>query len=436
MIEDGALLVEDDRIAAVGEAGDIPLREGDPGFARVELSGRTVIPALIDSHAHLGYEGYTGWGAEHYSRANLLDHLHRYAYYGFGAVLSAGADPEDLALELQEDQRSGEVRGARFLFAAGMAPPDQGPNDRFLVHTRAVSAETGEPVVRGLSSPDDAGREVRTVAGKGIPFVKIWVDDRGGSQEKLSPRIYRAVMAEAGELGLEVLVHQQRASDMPDLIRAGTDGFLHGRLGPALDDDVAALLAGEDVFLVPNLGLGELRGENVAADPFLREAIRPEVAERVDRERGGAVGVGESVSSDRDRELTAALRRLRNAGVDIVLGTDAGAVPDHFFGYAGHRELEIFVRLGMTPTEALVAATGAAAEALGLEDTGSLAAGKSADFVVLDRDPTADIRNTQSIVEVYLRGERVDRDSLRSAWRGEAGAEAGSSGASPEAGVR
>lgn len=431
VIENGALLVRGGRIAAVGGAGELSLPEESSEATRLDLSGRTVIPALVDAHAHLGYERYTGWGEEHYSRENLIDHLHRYAYYGFSAVLSAGSDPEDLALELQRDQRAGEVGGTRFISAAGMAPPGQGPNDRFLVHTRAVSAESGEPVVRGLSSPEDARREVVEVAEKGIPFVKIWVDDRGGSQEKLSPGIYRSVMAEARARGIEVLVHQQNAADMPGLIRAGTDGFLHGRLGPGLDDSVAALLSDEDVFLVPNLGLGELRRENVAADPFLREAIRPEVAERLDAERGesdrtvgepGDAETGETERSgrspvtDRDQELRAAFSRLMEAGVPIALGTDAGAIPDHFFGYTGHRELEIFVRLGMTPSEALVSATETAAAELGLTDLGTLEPGKSADFVVLEYDPTEDIRNTRSIVDVYLRGRRVNRDSLRAAW--------------------
>jgi len=447
VIENGALLVREGRIAAVGGAGELSPPEESLEATRLDLSGRTVMPALVDAHAHLGYEGYTGWGGEHYSRENLIDHLHRYAYYGFGAVLSAGSDPEDLALELQRDQQAGEVGRARLLFAAGMAPPDQGPNDRFLVHTRAVSARSGEPVVRGLSSREDARREVVEVAEKGIPFVKIWVDDRGGSQEKLSPGIYRSVMAEARARGLEVLVHQQNAGDMPDLIRSGTDGFLHGRLGPGLDESVAALLSDEDVFLVPNLGLGELRRENVAADPFLREAIRPEVAERLDAERGAADGTvgtvgeprdpdgpeaergGRSPVTDRDRDLRAAFSRLMDAGVPIALGTDAGAIPDHFFGYTGHRELEIFVRLGMTPSEALVSATETAAAELGLTDLGTLEPGKSADFVVLEDDPTEDIRNTRSIVDVYLRGRRVNRDSLRAAWHGSPA----STGAAPDA---
>ncbi|MEX0935330.1 MAG: amidohydrolase family protein, partial [Gemmatimonadota bacterium] len=162
------------------------------------------------------------------------------------------------------------------------------------------------------------------------------------------------------------------------LIAAGVDGFLHGRLGP---------------------------------DPFLRDAVRSGVADRL-LERPEATPGPES----REAELAAALGRLLEAGATIVLGTDAGAIPDHFFGYTGHRELEILVRLGMTPMQALVAGTGAAAAALHLEDTGALAPGFRADFVVLGADPLEDIRNTRRIEAVYLGGQRVDREGLRAGW--------------------
>jgi imidazolonepropionase-like amidohydrolase len=130
-------------------------------------------------------------------------------------------------------------------------------------------------------------------------------------------------------------------------------------------------------------------------------------------QQGAAAGV-----TERERELSESFSRLVAADVDIVLGTDAGAVPDHFFGYTGHRELEIFVRLGMTPMQAIVAATSRPAEQLGLGEMGTLAPGKSADFVILDANPLEDIRNTRTISRVYLRGREVDREGLGGRWTG------------------
>jgi imidazolonepropionase-like amidohydrolase len=418
VIESGVLVVAGDRIRQVGASRDVVVPEQ---ATVVDLSGKTVIPALIDAHAHLGYEGYTGWGADYYSRKNVIDHLNRYAYYGFGAVFSAGTDPDDLALGLQRDQRLGRVGGARLLFAAGMAPPGQGPNNQFLPHAERVAALTDMTVLRGVSSPMEGRAAVRRAAAKGIHFVKIWVDDRGGTQTKLQPIVYRAIIDEARAQGLPVFVHQQSAEDMPDLLDAGVAGFLHGRIGPALDADLARRIHDQGVFIVPNLGLGELRGERIADDPFLTETLPPGVTRRLgeafDERQAGQGTESFAGAAARERELRAGFQRLLDADVDIVLGTDAGAVPDHFFGYSGHRELEIFVRLGMTPMQAIVSATSRAADHLGLTEMGTLEAGKSADLLVLGANPLDDIRNTRSIEQVYLRGAAIVRGRLRRDWR-------------------
>lgn len=407
VLESGAVLIEGNRITAVGSRAQL---EVDPNIEVIDLSGKTVMPAMIDSHAHLGYEGHTRWGAANYSRENLVDHLQRYAYYGFSAVFSAGSDPDALAFEVQQAQLAGVFPSARFLFAAGMAPPGQGPNDQFLIHAIALEKRTGQRILYGVASVEQAIESVRQIAAKNISVIKIWVDDRGGSQQKLAPQLYRAIADEAAANGIEIYAHQQYAQDMPALLEAGITGFLHGRIGEDLGPEIAQQLAAANAFVVPNLGLGELRREAIGNDQFLQASLPESVVTRLGKSEQRLLIPDRAET--REAELRASFRHLLDANVDIILGTDAGAVPDHFFGYTGHRELEIFVRLGMTPMQAIVAATSRPAQRLGLDDLGLLQAGYSADFLVLDENPLEDIRNTSSISSVYLSGQLLDRASL------------------------
>lgn len=409
MLENASILVQDGMIVAVGalQPGDYPT-----DVPRIDLTGKFLLPALIDAHAHLGYQGTDGWSSENYSRENLIANLRQYVSYGFGAVFSAGSDPDDLALALQEKLRT-EARGtARFLFAAGMGPPGQGPNDAFLQETAQVEARTGMTILRGIDSPTQAIMRARQVAAKGIPIIKIWVDDRGGSQDKLSEDYYRPLIAEAMRQRLVVFVHQQSPADMWPLLDAGVAGFLHGRLGPEFTVELAQATASHGAFVVPNLGLGELRRETIGRDPFLQRALSSAAIARLST-AGNQRQAQTPPDPAREAELHAAMARLLEAGVDIVLGTDAGALPDHPFGYTGHRELEIFVRLGMTPMQALVSATGNAARALRQDDIGVIEAGRRADFLVLAANPLQDIRNTRQIDAVYLEGEQISVQSAR-----------------------
>ena len=407
VLESGALLVDGGRISAVGLRSEI---EPELNVEVIDLSGKTIMPALIDSHAHLGYEGHTSWGAENYSRENLIDHLQRYAYYGFSAVFSAGSDPDALAYQVQQAQLAGEFSSARFLFAAGMAPPGQGPNDQFLTHAVALEKQTGQRILYGVDSVEQAIDSVREIAAKNISVIKIWVDDRGGSQQKLAPQLYRAIADEAAKNSIEIYAHQQYAEDMPNLLEAGVSGFLHGRIGTGLGREIAQQLSAASAFVVPNMGLAELRREAIGTDDFLRASLPESVAARLGESSQRLLKANREES--REAELRASFGHLLDANVDIVLGTDAGAVPDHFFGYTGHRELEIFVRLGMTPMQAIVAATSKPAQRLGLDDLGLLQPGYSADLVVLDENPLNNIRNTRSISLVFLNGRILDRAGM------------------------
>ena len=407
VIENGSLLISQGAISALEEG----VIEAPEGARLIDGSGKTVIPALIDAHTHLGYQGRHDWGGHNYNPETLRDNLEQYAWYGFAAAFSAGSDPDEMALEFQRRQGEEYPDAARLLFGAGMGPEGQGPNDTFLVEVGQVTERTGQTILRGLTSGEQAAMQAREVAERGIPVIKIWVDDRGGSQAKLAPELYRSLMAESASLGVKVFVHQQSAEDMPDLLAAGADGFLHGRFGEAFTAEIAEQTAQAGAFVIPNLGLGELRRETIGDDPFLR-AVMP--AESANALAGPDSGRQASVTRDAGDEasLSASLSRLLDAGVDIVLGTDAGPLPGHPFGYSGHRELEIYVRLGMTPMQALVAGTGNAARHLGLDDMGLLAPGNSASLIILSANPLEDIRNTRQIDRVFLEGREIDREAI------------------------
>jgi len=411
IIESGSLHFENGEIIQVSVTELQPL-----GALVLDAAGKTIIPALIDGHSHLGYQGREDWGSHNYGPENLIDNLEQYAYYGFSAVFSAGSDAPGAVEAVEASRQSGEFFGARLLYAAGMAPPGEGPNNQFLTHALAVEETFGETILYGLETPNQARKQVQAAATKGISFIKIWVDDRGGSQSKLEPEIYRAVIDEANNLGLKVFVHQQFASDMPGLLNAGAHGFLHGRIGSGFDIEVANQVGLSGAFVVPNWGLAELRQEAIGEDRFLNDIFDVEAMKGLTTENSQRllnVQRLESVES----ELRESFSFLLQAGVDIVLGTDAGAVPDHPFGYTGHRELEIYVRLGMTPMQAIIAATSSAAKHLGLEDYGQLKPGFSADVVILNQNPLEDIRNTRAIEKVFLRGEEIDRAALRRKWQ-------------------
>ena len=411
VIEDAAFLVRGDLIVRVGSAGAVT---APPEATVVDLTGRTVMPALVNTHAHLGWEQYASWGAENFTLENLVDHLHRHAYYGVGTVISTGSDIEEIALEVRRAQRLGEVEGARYLVSPGLGTPGGGPNPRF-------TNDAGWWGLHAVATPAEARDVVRAEAARGIRILKIWVDardERRGAQVKLQPDIYAAILDEAQVQDIRVIAHATTLEDHKRLLEAGARRFIHMPYDVAVDDEYLGLVAARNAFIVPTLGMvtrSEPFRRPVYEDPFFQAQVPQEVVAMLRDVAAGDSGAAQprtAAAEARARVIRDNFLRLRD---HVILGTDAGAVGD-FFGYADHLELELFVQLGMTPAEAIVAATTRAARAFGLTGTGSIEAGRSADFLVLDANPLDDIMHTRQIAAVYLRGVEVDRGALRARW--------------------
>ena len=411
-IDDSAFLVEGEKIVRVGKRSDL---QAPAGARRVDLSGKTVMPALVNVHGHVGFQKDVLFDKANYTRENIVNQLKQYAYYGVAAVMTAGTDAGDISYQI----RARPALGAALLRTAGrgFAMPNAGP---------------GFPAMReapyGVTTEEEARNDVREIAARKPDFVKIWVDDRGGTVQKLTPALYRAIIDEAHKHKIRVMAHVFYLADARDLVEAGVDGFLHSVRDAEMDDALVAKMKQKNVFITPNLSMN---GRGAAAqqplwyeDPILAEVFSPAAIARArpsqnpsanpGQGRGGAVNPSQPSSYEMQiRSLT----KLKNAGVTIALGDDSG-IQNSFSGYAALQQLERMAESGMTPQQVLVSATRTAAAVLRLSDMGSIAPGKSASFVVLDANPLDHLANARKISKVYLRGEEIDRAALRAQWTG------------------
>jgi imidazolonepropionase-like amidohydrolase len=362
VIENATLVVEGAKITQAGRTADVRVPAGS---TRVDLAGKTVMPMLIDTHVHLSP-----------TRDALIRDLKLRAYYGVSAAMSMGTDGYELL-----GMRGETIPGAaRFVSAGrGITMPEPG---RTAVPYWITSAAEGRKAVEELAVHK-------------VDIVKIWVDARDGKYKKLNPEMYGAIIDEAHKRGLRVTAHIFELEDAKGLIHAGVDAFAHGVRDKDIDDEFVAMFKQRpNLILTPNL---PDRGVKVDLE-WLRPGLPAEEFAKLE-------------AANKDNPKAQAfygiqarnLAKLNAAGVRITLGTD-GNRP-----WGPHEEMLDMVLAGMTPMQVIVAATRNSAEFLRLADTGTLQAGKSADFIVLDANPLDDITNTRRISTVILRGAAVDR---------------------------
>jgi imidazolonepropionase-like amidohydrolase len=366
-IENAVFVVDNGRFVQVGRAGQVQV---PAGAARVDLRGKTVIPAIVDTHTHMPV-----------NREELITALQRKAYYGVGVVMSLGQDTGDVALQVRNEM---PPDGARLRTAGrGITMPEPG--------------RTEAPY--WVSTPAEARKVVQELGARKVDIIKIWVDDRNNTVKKMTPEISSAVIDEAHKNGLRVTAHIFTLDDAKGLLKAGLDAFAHSVRDRDVDDEFMAMAKQRPALVVvPNLP-----DRGVATDlSWLAESVP-----------AGQLAKLQAAATNRPEMQQAYgiqarnLARLSKAGVKIALGTDGNV------SWAHHLEMADMVAAGMTPAQVLVASTGAAAEFLRMPDVGTVATGKSADFVVLDANPLDDITNTRRISSVYLRGTPVDRAAIR-----------------------
>ena len=374
--------------SAVGRRGELP---PPPGATRVDLSGKTVMPALVDDHVHMGYRKGTSFSADNYTRENLTDMLDRYAFYGIAAILETGTGRGDLPYQVRADAHSSRAISPP---AAASACPMPAP------------AAPMRDSAYGVTTEEEARRDVRELAAHKPDMVKIWVDDRNGTVEKLNPDLYRAIIDEAHKHNLRVMAHVFALDDVKDLVRVRhrrlrPHGARQGRRRRAhrLAQATPRRVLRRDAVgraaraLHRQAGLGRRSG----AAPGLfgrghRAARRTALARPEGRSEGGRRAAARSV-----RPTCATPRSSMPPACGSASAPTPAASPAASSSASAPMSSSscLVTKAGLTPMQAIVLGTHTAAEILGLDDLGMIGPGKSADFIVLDANPLDNIANTR-----------------------------------------
>ena len=406
VIEEAEVVIEGETFSYVG-----PQRKNAklaPDAKAIDADEKVIIPGLIAAHAHIGQVDGLENGAANYNRANILRQLRQYEAYGVTTIASLGLNAP-IFYELRERLHAGELPGAD-LFGAdrGIGVADGAPP--------AAALKIDPEQLDRPATPEDARESVRAAKKRGTDLIKIWVDDfRGSLPVKMSPEICSAVIDEAHQHDLRVAAHVYYLEDAKRLAKLDVDVLAHAVRDQLVDEELIKLLKQNDVWYIPTIGVDE--SAYIYADrpewmkeTFFTHALQPALRTQFENQnwREGILSNRKLIDSRNAVKMNQRnVAALHEAGVKFGFGADSGANPLRIPGFAEHRELQLLCEAGLTPLDALQAATANSAALLGIEDRGTVATGKLADFVVLAADPINQPVHFQSIESVWRRGKKV-----------------------------
>ena len=403
-IEDAVIVIAGDTIQSIGSRGSV---EPPPGARTIDATGKTILPGMFNLHGHVAMSEGFDRRMDNYTRERVQRDANSYLYYGVTHSVSLGLDQEPM-MGFQADQRAGLAGGAR-LYSAGLG----------------FAAKDGwEPAgveeINRPTTPEEARAMVQQELAKGSDVLKIWVDDRLGELPKITPELYGAIIDEAHRNNLKVLAHMFYLEDAKELMRRGLDALAHSVRDKEVDEEYLALALENGVTQVTTLigHYGNLtfpQDTSYLDDPGVPLMIPADALETLrSEEYQNEMAAGPGMERSRGFYETA----LKNAaavaaaGIPIAVGTDSSGA-SRVQGLWEHREMEHMVKAGLTPMQAIQAATVNGARMLGVEDKyGTLQPGKVADLIVLDANPLSDITNSRKIDAVWMNGQPVDRAAL------------------------